>query len=311
MNDPVVDHSREMIRQGSKSFAGAARLLPASMRRSVYMLYAWCRYCDDQIDEQHLGQDAPTNVAGARTRLQRLETLTRRALDGERMDAPAFVALQRIVQQHDIPARHPLELLHGFSIDVERRRMVTIEDTLNYCYHVAGVVGVMMAHVMNVREQDALDRASDLGIALQMTNIARDVLDDASAGRVYLPLRWLEQAGVPAGEISEPRHRKAVHGVTSRLLETSELYYRSALYGLSWLEPRCAWAIATARGVYREIGRTVLRRGEKAWDERVYVGRPRKALRAMLAGVEAALALGPRRRRQLADTSRKGLIERP
>jgi phytoene synthase len=311
MKDRVLEHSKEMIRLGSKSFAGAARILPTATRRSVYMLYAWCRYCDDQIDEQDLGRDAPSRFSGSADVLAQLKSQTQRALDGEHVGEPAFAALQRVVARHDIPARHPLELLRGFEMDVEGRSFVTLEDTLDYCYHVAGVVGVMMALVMDAREQEALDRAADLGIALQMTNIARDVIDDAHAGRVYLPLEWLDEANVPVDEVADPRHREAVFGVAKRLIESSELYYSSAVHGLSWLEPRCAWAIATARGVYREIGRTLLRRGVEAWDSRTYVGRPQKAARALMAGVEAALAVGRRRRRTVSPDSRKGLRERP
>ena len=309
-SDRIVDHSRQMIREGSKSFAGAARLLPERVRYSVYMLYAWCRYCDDQIDQQHLGHGTPCPQASQET-LETLRLRTERALSGESVDDPEFAALRRVVERHQIPHRHPLELLDGFRMDVEGRRYKTLEDTLDYCYHVAGVVGVMMAHVMDAREQEALDRAADLGIALQMTNIARDVLDDASVGRIYLPEEWLESAGIPIDEITQPQHRAALHDVTRAFLDTADLYYESANYGLSWLEPRCAWAIASARGIYREIGRRVIERGEQAWDSRTVVGPTRKVLRALSAGIDAAMAVGLGRQRREQPASRKGLWTRP
>jgi len=306
MSDPIVERSRRMIEQGSKSFAGAARLLPPRTRRHVYMLYAWCRYCDDQIDSQELGFGAPGDATSGAQVLARLEDLTRRALAGETMQDPVFVALQRVTRAHDIPHHHPLELLRGFAMDVDGRRFPQLEDTLEYCYHVAGVVGLMMAMVMGTREREALDRAVDLGIGLQMTNIARDVIDDASCGRVYLPLSWLSESGVPAEEIARPEHRAALHGAVRRFLAEADLYYRSATQGLSWLSPRCAWAIATARGVYREIGRVVLEQGEQAWDTRTVVGKPRKLMRATHAALEAAVsvALRPARRQSAARDSR-------
>jgi phytoene synthase len=307
--DPVVEHSREMIRVGSRSFAGAARLLSASTRDSVYMLYAWCRHCDDRIDQQDLGRGGPGDASNVEERLHELERETRRALDGEEVEHPAFVALQRVAKRHRIPRAHPLELLHGFAMDVEGRRYATLEESLDYCYHVAGVVGVMMAHVMGVREPATLDRAADLGIALQMTNITRDVLDDAAAGRIYLPERWLAEAGVPAAEIAEPRHRAALAAVVRRFLAEAERYYDSANRGIPRLDLRSAWAIATARGVYRDIGLLVAKRGPHAWDSRTVVGGSRKVWRALLGGAQALTAVGLRRR--LPEPPREGLWNRP
>jgi phytoene synthase len=308
--DVVVTESREMIRVGSKSFAGASRLLPRGMRESAWQLYAWCRYCDDRIDLQDLGQGAPAEMeASARARLDALVRETNAALGGEPVDAVVFRALQRVVRQHGIPRRHPLELLGGFAMDVEKRRYHTLDDVLSYCYHVAGVVGVMMAYVMGAEGKDTLDRAADLGIALQLTNIARDVIDDASTGRVYLPGSWLEEAGVPVDAIAERRHRDALHGVVCRLLAEADRYYSSAGDGVARLPLRSAWSIATARGVYRDIGSLVRRRGSKAWDTRAVVSKPRKLWRVAGGGFEALLLIGLRRR--ASPRTREGLWSRP
>jgi phytoene synthase len=141
---------------------------------------------------------------------------------------------------------------------------------------VAGVVGLMMAHVMGAREDTALRRAADLGIALQMTNIARDVLDDARAGRLYLPLEWLQDAGIEPGDVALPGNRGRLAGVARRLLDEAEPYYASGAQGLKHLPLRSAWAVAVAGGVYREIGRLVRARGARAWDVRAVVPRHRK-----------------------------------
>jgi phytoene synthase len=314
--DPIVAASRQMIRVGSRSFASAARLLGPGAREGAYQLYAWCRYCDDRIDLQDLGRGTPAGMApagdarlAARSRLEQLTRETVRALDGAPVSDPVFVALQRVVLQHAIPHRHPLELLQGFAMDVEARRYRTLEDVLTYCYHVAGVVGVMMAHVMGAQGKDTLDRAADLGLALQMTNIARDVMEDAQAGRVYLPESWLEEAGVPVPEIRERRHREAVHGVVRRLLAEADRYYRSAGDGVARLPLRSAWSIATARGVYRDIGALVRRRGSEAWDRRAVVSKPRKLWRVAQGGLEALLLIALRRRAR--PCSRQGLWNRP
>ncbi len=291
MTDSVVAASHESIRRGSKSFAAAARLFDRRTRDDAAMLYAWCRYCDDLVDGQTLGHGQLADFrAGQDARLESLRERTRRALDGKPSDDPVFAAFRRVAATHRIPARYPLELLDGFAMDVAERRYETLQDTLEYSYHVAGVVGVMMAIIMGVRDEATLDRACDLGLALQLTNIARDVVDDARAGRVYLPAGWLAEAGVeptPAA-VAEPASREAVYGVALRLLDAAEPYYASAGAGLPALPLRAAWAIATARAVYREIGVRLRRGGPAAWDGRVTVSTARKCLLVGRGGLQAA-----------------------
>lgn len=278
--DAVVEHSRDSIAKGSKSFRAAARLFTPATREDAWLLYAWCRYCDDEIDGQDHGHGAVRLPRAERKRrLERLRRLTRAALAGEPVDDPTFAAFQRVARRHAFPERWPMEMLDGFAMDVDEARFEAVDDVLLYCWGVAGVVGVMMALVMGVRDLPVLRRAQDLGLAFQLTNIARDVIEDAGTGRVYLPEQWLREAGVeprPAA-VAHPANRQAVHAVSARLLELAEPYYDSARGGLRDLPFRSSLAIAAARGVYREIGRDVLRRGPRAWDRRVIVGRPRKA----------------------------------
>jgi phytoene synthase len=305
--DDIVERSRQTIERGSKSFAAAARIFDPETRASAYMLYAWCRHCDDLTDGQDLGWGATQVPATtARARLDQLQDQTRRTLAGDRVADPLFEGLRLVVERHQIPHRYPLEHLEGFAMDVAGRRYAELEDTISYCYHVAGVVGVMMAYIMGARDEDALDRATDLGLAFQLTNIARDVMEDASAGRVYLPTLWLAEAGVPVEEIDSRRHREAVFRVTERLLEEAERYYRSARVGLSSLGFRSAWAVATARQVYRDIGRIVRARGPAAWDDRASTSTVRKLVLAA-RGLGAAVAS----RRTPSPVSREGLWTRP
>jgi phytoene synthase len=134
----------------------------------------------------------------------------------------------------------------------------------------------MMAHVMGLRDEAALKHAADLGIAMQLTNIARDILEDASMGRIYLPLAWLKEAKIAPEEIAAPEHREKLAMLTVRLLREGERYYRSGDEGLWYLSFRSACAVAAARNVYSEIGILLLRKGAQAWDERTYVIGARK-----------------------------------
>jgi len=286
--DPIIALSHELIEKGSKSFAMAAKLLPREARYDSMMLYAWCRHCDDVIDDQILGFNRDTgSEKSPQERLEGLQRETRAALAGTATE-PVFVALARVTQKHGIPERHPMELLRGFEMDVNDRVYETREDTLDYCYHVAGVVGVMMAMILGVRDRPTLNRASDLGIAFQLTNICRDVIEDAKAGRNYLPREWLREAGVPEDRVADPRYRKQVYQVTKRLLSEADEYYRSALFGMQRLPIGAAVGIGAARRVYRDIGRLVTSRGEAAWDGRAIVG-PARKLAAALSGAAAAL----------------------
>jgi phytoene synthase len=293
----LVQASRQTIRKGSKSFAAAAALFDAETRADAEMLYAWCRHCDDVIDGQELGHGmASPDMATANQRLTALYAKTRSALAGEPTDDADFAAFQRVALRRHIPERYAVELLDGFAMDVSARRYETLDDTLDYCWHVAGVVGVMMALVMGVAPGDlpTLRRAQDLGLAFQLTNIARDVMEDATNGRIYLPARWLAEAGVPEAEITARQHRARVFKVTQRLLDEAEPYYASALAGLPALPFRSAWAIAAARGVYRQIGVIVAQRGPRAWDRRAAASTPMKAWLALQGG---AIALASRGRK--------------
>ncbi len=291
MNDALVDASRDSIQRGSTSFAAAARLFDPRIREDAYMLYAWCRHCDDAIDGQVMGHGAVgLDPVLARRKLAELEDKTRRAMAGMATDDPAFAAFQRVVLRHGIPAQHPLDLLQGFRMDVEGRCYRSLQDTLLYAYHVAGVVGVMMAYVMGGRDPDTLRRASDLGLALQLTNIARDVIEDARGGRVYLPGDWLGAASNPAA-VTDPANRMTVFATTERLLAEAEPYYASARWGLKSLGFRSAWAVAAALGVYRQIGVKVRAMGPTGMDQRVSTGGVAKLALVLQGGIVAARAV--------------------
>ena len=307
MNQPLLNHATQTMAAGSKSFNTAARLFDAETRRSVLMLYTWCRHCDDVIDDQTLGfASGDTAEASTQQRLAQLQEFTRRAYQGAPMADPAFAAFQEVALAHAIPERQALDHIEGFAMDVRGERYETIDDTLRYCYHVAGVVGLMMARVMGVRDETALNQACDLGLAFQLTNIARDIGEDAQNGRCYLPARWLHEEGLTEENFAAPENRERLARVARRLVNEAEPYYRSAKGGLGALPLRSAWAIATARSVYREIGMKVVRAGPQAWDRRL---RTSKAKKLTLLISAAGLALGSRFARR---TSRPaGLWRRP
>lgn len=307
MSDAVIATSEVAIAKGSQSFAAAARLFDRKTRDDAVMLYAWCRHCDDVIDGQTLGHDQEANFrTGQQERLDLLRQQTVAALSGERTDDPTFEALRRVVERHQIPHRHPIELLAGFEMDVANRHYATIDDTLDYCYHVAGVVGVMMAMIMGARDPQVLDRASDLGLAFQLTNIARDIVDDARAGRVYVPDEILARHGMSAVDAQDLTQRPALHAAALDLLDLAEHYYASAYIGMSALPPRSAWAIAAARRVYRAIGSKLRAGGPDSWSERISTTKSEK-LKLLALGLTDVGAT----RFMAKGAARQGLWQRP
>jgi phytoene synthase len=264
-----ADHlaCREAIRGGSKSFYAASWLLPETVWRPAFGLYAFCRLADDAVDE---------NVAKAAA-VERLRTRLMRAYAGAPWDHPADRVFADIVRLHHIPREIPFALLEGLAWDSEGRRPETLADLRAYAARVAGTVGVMMALLMRVRDPLALARACDLGVAMQLTNIARDVGEDARAGRLYLPLDWLEEAGIDAeGFLAAPAPSIALAGVVERLLAEADRLYDRARDGVARLPPSCRPAILAAAMIYCEIGRAVERGGHDCVNVRARVGRVRK-----------------------------------
>ena len=306
--DSVAAHGNASIKKGSKSFALASRVLPPALRDDAAMLYAWCRYCDDVIDGQEMGHGQIADYkVGQGERLSMLREKTSNALAGKPTDDPVFAGLARVVKTHEIDHRHPFDLLMGFQMDAEERVYETIDDILDYSYHVAGVVGVMMANIMGVRDDATLDRASDLGLAFQLTNIARDVIDDAEADRIFVPQDLLRAAGAPidAKAQLDRDNWPALHKAACVQLDLAEQYYASAKVGIKELDFRCAWAISAALKVYREIGQKLREGGPEAWEGRVGASSGRKIALALGA---VGPAMG---RKSVAITERSGFYERP
>jgi 15-cis-phytoene synthase len=286
----ALGECRWIIQKGSKSFSLAARLFDPAARDAAFFLYGWCRYCDDQVDQA----GASVTSDELNRRLEALKDKTAAAFSSTPQEEPVFVALQYIVQRYGIPAHYALELIEGMAMDVRGTQYGTLKELLLYCYRVAGTVGLMMAHVMGLRDEGALRHAADLGIAMQLTNIARDIVEDASMGRIYLPAAWLAEAKIPPAEIAARPHRAKLAMLALRLLGEAERFYRSGDEGLWHLSFRSACAVASARNVYSEIGAMLLRKGAHAWDERTYVTGPRK-IHVVLKALAGLLRSAPAR----------------
>ena len=300
----LVDESGRIIAQGSKSFRFASQIFDRETRERSWLLYAWCRACDDITDGQTLGHDAvsPTNPD---ERIAFLRDRTGDALAGRATGLAAFDALALVAAECAIPADLPADHLAGFARDAAGWTPANEEELLSYCYQVAGAVGVMMAHVMGVAasEKDTLNRAADLGIAFQLANIARDVVDDAKVGRLYLPTAWLVAEGIPAGEIAEAKHRPALARIARRLGDLADRYRLSSKVGAARLPFRSRWAVLSAARIYGAVAERAIELGEQAWDRRISIPR-REKFALVLAALSDSLV-------KPEAVSREGLWTRP
>ena len=267
----------ELMRGGSKSFFAASRLLPARLRPPAIALYAFCRLADDAIDE---GDDPVLAMADLKSRLSAIYAGRPGAEDADR-------ALTIVVHRYGVPSGLLEALLDGFLWDSQGRRYENLADVEAYGARVAGTVGAMMSIIMGASTDTAIARASELGVAMQLTNIARDIGDDARMGRLYIPRAWFREIGMDADAwLANPVFDSRIAGFTQRLLLRADALYRRCEFGLAELPWDCRPAIQAARLVYAEIGKQLEREGLNSVNHRTVVSTARKlALLARAATV--------------------------
>jgi len=260
---------RTLLANGSRTFLAASWLLPRPVRDPACALYALCRVADDAVDG---GTDPAAAVQGLRRRLDAVY----RHQPGPHV---ADRALAQVVHRFGIPPTLPAALIEGFEWDALGRHYETLDDLHDYAARVAGTVGAMMALLMGVRSAAGLARACDLGLAMQLSNIARDVGEDARMGRLYLPRAWMREAGLdPERWLAAPQFSPALATVVQRVLQAADDLYARVDAGVAELPLKCRPGINAARFLYAQIGHEVRRRGHNSVDARAVVARSRKLM---------------------------------
>ena len=269
------------IKHGSRSFHAASKVLPRRVREPAFALYAFCRLADDAVDLSDAKRAAVLDLH------DRLDS----AYGGRPRDAAPDRAFAAIAKAYDIPRTVPDALLEGFAWDAMERSYETLSEVYDYSARVASTVGVMMCLLMGVRDRDALARAADLGVAMQLTNIARDVGEDAREGRLYLPVAWLAEAGVSreAFTADPEAHAELAHRCALRLLSAADGLYFKAMAGVGKLPRDCRTGITAARFIYAEIGREVRRIGPDFVNVRAHSSKARKLALLTKSATQVAL----------------------
>ncbi|MFT6779764.1 MAG: phytoene synthase [Paraglaciecola sp.] len=256
---------KKLLARHGKSFYWASLFLGQKLATSAAQLYKFCRYVDDLADG-----DIPDRQA-------LLENI-RACLKGDIQPVDAeIIAFLKLATDNNIPLAAAEELLEGMLSDQTPAAFENEAELLRYCYAVAGTVGIMMCRVLKCKEERAESFAIDLGIAMQLTNIARDVLEDAHMGRRYLPASWVNLSAADIAEMDTKSYQPVALAV-KRMLDLAEEYYESALLGIQLLPFRSRFSITVALRVYRQIGVLLRHRHFCWWHGRVYVAAPKKAL---------------------------------
>ena len=279
INPSDMDHCRAVIKTGSLSFHAASKLLPAKVRDPALALYAFCRLADDEVDE---GDHKARAVLDLQERLDL-------AYAGTPRNAPEDRAFAAIVEEFQMPRALPDALLEGLAWDADVRMYDDLSGVISYSARVASAVGAMMCVLMRVNDANALARACDLGVAMQLTNIARDIGEDAREGRLYLPLDWLAEAGMtPQSFFANPQPTQATRAMTRRLLAQAHRLYIRSEAGVAALPRGARSGIFAARFIYAGIGREVRRQGFDSITRRAHTSKAQKLAWLAQAGLRAA-----------------------
>ena len=253
---PAVDPAPEdSIRQHSRSFTFASRLLPVAQRAAVQRLYAWCRWCDDGVDHAETPETAASFLDSAATDLRLIKA-------GRLPTATESRWLADLVREHQLPVAAAEALLLGMRSDLTPAVGLSEDDLRRYCFRVAGAVGVLMCPILGLRDRRFLPHAAALGMGMQLTNIARDVAEDWERSRCYLPVAWT--GGIRPG--GPPPSAQNVCAGVRKLLDLADGYYAAGESGIAALDRPCRLAVRTAARVYHAIGTTIRRRSFRVWD---------------------------------------------
>lgn len=283
-NRAVFEHARSVTAHWSKSFYMASGLLPREKKWATYALYGFCRYADNLIDN-------PREHRSREELLHEVDTLAKELRIAHRTGESEHPVLKPYIQvatRYEIPSRYALDLLKGVTMDLEQDRYASFSELYIFCYRVAAVVGLMMTHILGFSHPIALRYAEELGLAMQLTNILRDVREDAERGRIYLPQDELARFGVSEEDILEGRMSENLRALMKFQVQRARCYYESAERGIALLDRGSRFAIVAASRIYSGILDQIEANDYNPFVERYFVTKSKKLgmlFREFLRGV--------------------------
>ena len=264
----AYEECRLITRREAKNFYYAFLTLPEAQRRAIYVAYTFCRYCDDSVDAQNSVEEKLDRLAALRRQLDA-------CYDG-RMDEMVFVGLSDVARKYDIPREYFHEVLSGVESDLVKTRYQDFDELRRYCYQVASAVGLICIHIFGFSHPRAKDHAVDLGLAMQLTNIARDVREDLELGRIYLPQDDLARFGYSEEELRAGAVNPAFTGLMRFQTQRARSYFHSGFQLLPYLSPRCRACPAVLGRLYSKVLDRIEARGYDVLNHRVSLSRAEK-----------------------------------
>ena len=262
----AFEYARRITAYYSKSFYISARILPSDRRWATYALYGFCRHCDNLIDTPR--QRTRSEIFGE------IEFLTEElqiAYNTGESEHPVLRTFILVAKRYGIPIEYPLDLLKGVTMDIQQARYITFDELTFFCYRVASVVGLMMTHILGYKDTRVFEYAKQLGIAMQLTNILRDIKEDKEMGRIYLPQADLSVFGVSERDILNERMTPQLRALMKFQIKRADRYYSEAIPGISLLKTESQYAIYSAAKIYRGILRQIEARNYNPFSSRVFV----------------------------------------
>ena len=281
-NRVAFEYARKITAYHSKSFYFSARMLPKEQRWATYALYGFCRHCDNLIDTPR--QRTETEIV---REIQLLTEELQVAYNTGESQHPIIRAFILVAKVYGIPIEYPLDLLKGVAMDVQQTRYKTFDELSLFCYRVAAVVGLMMTYVLGYKHERAFRYAKHLGIAMQLTNILRDIKEDKDMGRIYLPQKDLVGFGVLEQDILEEKITPQLKALIKFQVERADHYYTEAMPGISLLETESQYAIYSAAKIYRGILRKIEDHNYDPFMNRVFVPSTQKIGILLYEGLRA------------------------
>ncbi len=268
---PAYDHCQRVAKEYAKNFYYAFRTLPSRKRRAIYATYAFCRLCDDISDENNSLEEKRALFAQTRRQLKEM-------VNGGKAKDPVFLALQDTVRTFHIPTHYFEEVIEGVEMDLLQTRFQNFDELRGYCYKVASVVGLICIEVFEYEDPKAREYAVDLGLAMQLTNILRDVKEDAERGRIYLPLDEMASFGYSEADLLNGVVNDNFLRLMRFQVDRARRYFASGRRLLPLLSPRSRACPAVLHGVYSALLDRIEASGFDVFQRRIGLSKRAKLL---------------------------------
>ena len=266
-------YAKNVIAHHAKSFYFASQFLPQETRWATYALYSFCRFADNIVDKPRKREKELIYYEIDHLR-QELEL----AYKFGESEHPALKSFIHAAIKYNIPQQYPNELLNGVLMDIQKTRYASFEELYLFSYRVAGVVGLMMSHVLGFKNPEALKYAEQMGIAMQLTNILRDIKEDKEQGRIYLPIDELYAYDVKEEDVINENFTSSFYSLMKYQVKRAEKYYEDANKGIDMLEPSSRFAIYTASRIYSGILNQIKDGDYNPFNKRYYVPKSKKLM---------------------------------